>query len=273
MIRCAEVHDERYALCEGTQGMILDEAVVKRATRLRTSVAGSALLLAAALSVVSYSTASAETRHGSEEVPRKDRPAIVVFGASYAKNWSIRELDGLRVINKGVGGDETRGMLARFDGDVVASRPSAVLIWGFINDIFRSPRDQLASTSRHTRGNILNMLDKARKAGIRTILATEVTITSPAGFKEALARWYGSLRGKEGYHGYVNRYVRETNVWIRAVAAEQHIPLLDFEMVLDDGNGERRREYATEDGSHLSAAAYAALTAYTSGKIGSALGR
>jgi lysophospholipase L1-like esterase len=250
-----------------------EEAVVQRGIRLGRPVVMGTVLLAAALSVASHVLAAAETPRGSGAAPKDDRPVIVVFGASYAKNWVVDDLDGSRVVNKGIGGDDTSGMLARLDRDVVALRPAAVLIWGFINDIFRSPRDQIIATSERTRSNILGMLDRVRKAGIRPILATEVTITSPVGLQESLGRWLGALRGKEGYHSYVNRHVRELNVWLRAVAAEQRISLLDFEVVLGDSDGERRREYSTDDGSHLSAAAYTALTTYASGKIRSAAGR
>lgn len=203
----------------------------------------------------------------------QDRGTLVVLGASYAKNWGVSELDGIAVLNRGVGGDETRGMLARFQQDVISVGPRGVLVWGFINDIFRAPRDQLEPVLAQTRSNIIAMLDAAKRAGIRPILATEVTVTNPVGVRETLARLVGEWRGKRGYHDFVNRHVRETNAWLRLLAAERRLPLLDFETVLADANGERRRQYAADDGSHLSSVAYEALTRYSRGKIGTALAR
>ena len=45
------------------------------------------------------------------------------------------------VINRGVAGQQSFELLARFDNDVVPERPRAVILWGFINDIFRAPSD------------------------------------------------------------------------------------------------------------------------------------
>lgn len=214
---------------------------------------------------------AAESKKDRDNPSTKGRDTLVILGASYAKGWAISDLDGVVIVNRGTAGDETRAMLSRFQKDVVSVRPKAVLIWGFINDVFRAPRDQIETTLGQTRGNIIAMINLATRAGIKPILATEVTITNPAGARETLARWVGALRGKQGYHEYVNRHVRDTNVWIRQLAAERRIPVLNFETILADPNGERQRQFATEDGSHLSADAYDALTTYARGKLGAAL--
>ena len=41
----------------------------------------------------------------------------------------------LVVVNQGMDGDSTRGMLARFTGGVEAEKPAVVLVWGGINDL------------------------------------------------------------------------------------------------------------------------------------------
>ena len=41
------------------------------------------------------------------------------------------------MINRGVNGEQSFEMLKRFDSDVVATKPRAVILWGFINDVFR----------------------------------------------------------------------------------------------------------------------------------------
>ena len=102
----------------------------------------------------------------------------------------------------------------------------------------------------------------AQDAGITPILATEVTITTRTGFIESLASFVGELRGKSSYQDYINGLVVETNHWLTEVATKQDIVLLDFKTVLADETGKRKREYATDDGSHLTVAAYMALTDY-----------
>ncbi len=191
----------------------------------------------------------------SVSAPQK---TMVLIGASYAKSWPVTTLDGLTVSNKGAGGEQTHEMLARFDRDVIAAKPRAVLIWGFINDIFRSEPEELKEKLVRSRENIRNMVDKARGKGIVAILATEVTLPASTGW----AAWLGELRGKQSYREYINGHVIEMNQWIRALAAEKKLVVLDFEKVLADQDGSRKREFTTEDGTHLSVKAYEALTRY-----------
>jgi lysophospholipase L1-like esterase len=73
--------------------------------------------------------------------------------------------------------------------------------------------------------------------------------------------WVGSVLGKQSYMDFVNRHVLDTNAWIREVARREGIVLLDLEAVLSNGP-RRRRAYTAADGSHLTAAAYDALSRY-----------
>jgi len=75
-----------------------------------------------------------------------DNKTLVVIGASYTRGWNISEIAGLKVVNKGVNGNQSSEMLARFQADVIAVKPRAVIIWGFINDIFGSKRDEVNDT-------------------------------------------------------------------------------------------------------------------------------
>lgn len=193
---------------------------------------------------------------------------LVIIGASYANNWDIQTLGSFRIVNKGVGGEETHQMLARFDREVVREKPSAVLIWGFINDIFRSSRDAIGEKKQRTRANIEEMARRANAAGIRTILATEVLITAPDRLSDRLLGWYGAMRGKRSYQGYVNEQVRDVNIWIRELGKSRNLTVLDFERALAGESGGRQRKYATEDGSHLTPEAYSALTAYATAEFG-----
>ena len=195
------------------------------------------------------------------------RQRLVVIGASYARGWTDFSPGKFTVVNKGVDGDQSSGMLARFKKDVIDERPDVVIIWGFINDIFRSNREGIDPTLERTRKNMTEMVDLAKANGIKPVLATEVTIRGRSGIKETIASWLGRIKGGESYQDYVNRHVFRTNQWIREYALEQGILLLDFQPILADGEGRRKPEYATEDGSHLSTAAYARLSQYAAEKL------
>lgn len=190
--------------------------------------------------------------------------SLVVIGASYAGGWPVESVGGLPVVNKGVGGQESHEMLARFVDDVVAARPRYVIIWGFINDIFRTDLDSAEARLDRSREDYRRMIELAREAGIRPVLATEIAMAKSPGLVNALRYWFDDLRGKASYAQRVNRHVMAMNAWIREHAAANDIPVLDFERVLADGDGWRRPAYATEDGSHVTAEGYAALTAYVS---------
>ena len=186
---------------------------------------------------------------------------IVVLGASYAGGWQIDRIAGIEWINKGVAGQTSVEMLERFERDVAAVKPRAVILWGFINDIFRADADASAANQR-ARDTYTRMVELARERGIEPIIATEVTIRPEASWTNALASIVGALRGKESYQAWVNRHVMETNRWLVDLARREGLLLLDFRSTLAEGGGMRRAEFTQGDGSHITAAGYAALTTY-----------
>jgi lysophospholipase L1-like esterase len=189
---------------------------------------------------------------------------LVIIGASYAGGWKPQKtVAGYQVVNKGVSGQQSFEMLARFETDVVALKPDAVIIWGFINDVFRNDRDRIDQTLNRARESLVAMVESARKANIRPILATEVTMRGKAGFGETVSGFVGGLIGKESYQDYVNKQVIQTNRWIRDMATREQIALFDYEAILSDGSGARKKEFAKDDGSHISSAGYEAITEYT----------
>ncbi len=188
---------------------------------------------------------------------------LVIIGASYAQHWNPKKLSGLRVINKGSEGQQSHELLARFESDVVNAAPKAVIIWGFINDIFRSNPDEIESKIAEIRENISAMIELAKANNIQPILVTEVTITTPDNWVEHVAGLVGWLMGKTSYQEYVNKIVIDTNLWLKEMAAKNDILILDFQRHLSNEDGFRKRGFAKADGSHLSIAAYDALNEYT----------
>lgn len=202
------------------------------------------------------------------KVTENIKGTIVVIGASYAGGWNPgRPLAGYTIIAKGVSGQESSDILARFEADAISPKPDAVIIWGFINDIFRTDRANLADRLERTRQDLWAMVESARRAGIVPIVASEVTIRGENRWTEVAAGVIGRIMGKEGYQDFINRHVRETNAWLRATAQREGILLLDFETVLADSDGQRRKEYAAPDGSHISPQGYEALTRYADERL------
>lgn len=192
---------------------------------------------------------------------------IVLIGASYARSWPVVSLGGKRVVNRGISGNQTFEMLARFEDDVLAVEPEQVIIWGFINNIFRSEPDDLERALERVHENFESMYSLATDHGIDVVLATEVTIREPRGLVNLLAGITGRLLGKTSYQSYINRHVTETNRRLREFAARHEVTILDFEALLSGGQTQRHSAYAADDGSHLSEAAYDALTRYTNEQL------
>lgn len=69
---------------------------------------------------------------------KNDQQAVVFLGDSITQGWtpSFRgHFEGMKLANRGIGGDTTRGMLIRLQEDVLALNPSAVVILMGTNDI------------------------------------------------------------------------------------------------------------------------------------------
>jgi uncharacterized SAM-binding protein YcdF (DUF218 family)/lysophospholipase L1-like esterase len=187
---------------------------------------------------------------------------VVVLGASYAEGWKPGSIGGVPVINRGIAGQQSFELLARFDNDVVPERPRAVILWGFINDIFRAPSDTETALTR-VRESYAEMIARARRNGIEPVLATEVTIRPPAGsLIDRVRALIGTIRGKEAYQDRINRQVMAVNQWIAETAAREGLLVLQFQSVLSEPGGRRSAPFAQPDGSHITQAGYDALTSY-----------
>jgi lysophospholipase L1-like esterase len=196
---------------------------------------------------------------------------LVILGASYAGSWGTPPLPGYAVVNRGVGGEQTKGMRARFQKDVIAAQPKAVLIWGHINNITQTgvgDAAKLAAVKKAAQDDYLWMLQQARAAGIEVILATEIPLAEPTGFVNGAVAFVNGLRGKQSYATQVNREVRELNAFVRQLAAREQLVLLDFEKVFAPEGGARKPEFAKEDRSHVTPAGYQALTRYAVAELG-----
>ena len=191
-----------------------------------------------------------------------DERPVVILGASYAGGWKPARLGGHPVVNAGVAGEESWQMLARFDRDVVAQRPRAVILWGFINDIHRAPKDRVDQAVTKARESFVTMIARARAAGIEPILATELTIRPLDSWSETFGSWIGWALGKESYQAVINRRVIETNAWLRDLARREGLFVLDLHPQLSDADGMRRKAFAKADGSHIPPAGYDAINAY-----------
>lgn len=77
-------------------------------------------------------------RTGWSKEVQKDQGAVVFFGDSITQGWGPSMsgmFPGVKVANRGISGDTTRGMLIRLQDDVLALNPSAVVMLFGTNDL------------------------------------------------------------------------------------------------------------------------------------------
>ncbi len=184
---------------------------------------------------------------------------VILIGASYAAGLNMETVAGRRLINKGIGGEQSFETLARFDREVIALKPDAVILWGFINDIFRTEREKIGDALERIKSSYIAMIDKARENGIVPIVATEVTLSERPGFKAWVTGLIPRMLGKTSYQEYVNGHVMEINRWLKSYAREKGVIVLDFQALLADGGIMRKKAYSQKDGSHITEKGYAML--------------
>jgi len=199
--------------------------------------------------------------------PAMNTKHLVIIGASYAAEWENPNLPGYTVTNKGIGGQESSDLRARFESDVLALKPNTVMIWGHYNDIVRASADKMPAAKQKAQDNYRWMTEQARAAGIEVILLTELTIPIPDTFKENATAWVAGLLGKRDYRSQKNEQIKAVNVWLREYARAQKIKLIDLETALDSGNGTRKVEYTRDDNSHVSPAGYQTITSYVTAQL------
>lgn len=181
---------------------------------------------------------AAASAAGSAPAPTAPGRLVVALGDSITYNsdsWFRQLCAGRAVLsnclNQGIRGNTTSQMLARLDVDVLARRPSAVIVMGGTNDLARA-NPRTADIVRR----LVVVVQRCRGAGATVVLAT---IPPRDNFGPA---------------------VLELNRAIRAYAAHDRVPLLDLYPSIGDQAG-RFRPGLTLDGVHPTAPGSDLMTA------------
>lgn len=163
-----------------------------------------------------------------------DRPVEVVFmGNSITDSWIRVDPDFFEqngFLDRGISGQTTVQMLARFRSDVIDLKPQVVVILAGINDI---ARNNGPIELENVFGNIVSMCDLARYNGIKVVLCSLLPCDRFS--------WRPKMDPAEE--------VRRLNTMLERYAAEQKIPYVDYHRALDNGSGGMSEEFS-QDGGH-----------------------
>lgn len=166
--------------------------------------------------------------------------AWVLAGDSLLGNWRTweRDLEPRRVANRAIGGDVSRGLLFRFQEDVLDLNPSGIVLLIGGNDLSAlQPTDQTAR-------NIERMLDaiKARDASLPVILCT----LPPRDSARAPIKQTELMK--------LNASIKQL------AAARNNVVLLDLFPLFATADGQPQAPLFTADRLHISAAGYQVLS-------------
>ncbi|PWG81759.1 GDSL-type esterase/lipase family protein [Pararcticibacter amylolyticus] len=162
---------------------------------------------------------------------------IVFLGNSITEHGEWQELiPGKPVINRGIGGDNTFGVLARLD-DIVAAKPKTIFLLIGINDLSRKlPYDVIIRNYRRIIAKIKTGTPKTTLY-IQSILPLNSSMTTAP-----------YLQGRNPMQMELNRMIKE-------LCAEEKLTYIDLHPLFEDENKELKKELSI-DGIHLKASAY-----------------
>lgn len=152
---------------------------------------------------------------------------------------------GYEMVNRGVGGDTTAGMLARCQNEVFACRPDAMILLGGANDIFYTWDYRPASA------NVISMVKQAQSHGISVLVGLPLPFVA----EEIPVRAWNADRDNHHVAAVLARYAR----WLTLYCTESKIPVIDFRSHFFNSDGSVRRELFFSDGVHPNPAGHQLL--------------
>jgi lysophospholipase L1-like esterase len=203
-------------------------AATRRRSRRAPIHAPDVLLVAALGDSITEGSPEYDARRGGDET-------------SQWEYWATRARPRLRFRNRGVYGERTDEVAARFDCAVEGA--AAVVLQGGINDIAQGRSVDVAAA------NMQALVSRAKANGIVVALADVVP-------------WNNGWPDAESP-------IRALNELLSAVAAEEAVVLLRFHDTLEDADrpGRINAEWAHADGDHPSIAGYRRLGEYVASAL------
>jgi len=186
--------------------------------------------------------------------PAKGESRVVFLGDSITEFWTLSgSFRGKPYVNRGISGQTTPQILLRFRQDVIALRPSVVVILAGTNDIAENTGP---TTLAAIEDNLASMVDLAKRNGIRVVLSSLLPALQYP--------WKPELAPVEK--------IRALNDWIKDYAAKEGLVFLDYHSAMANDKRGLRAELS-EDGVHPNQAGYAVMAPLVEKAITAALGK
>ncbi|MFN7937725.1 MAG: GDSL-type esterase/lipase family protein [Bryobacteraceae bacterium] len=158
------------------------------------------------------------------------QPIVVAFGDSLTapRKGVITYSDVLKIVNRGVGGNNTDQARARFEKDVLAAHPNLVIIQLGTNDaavdVWKKPpaTEPRVAVARY-RENMQYFIDALRSIKAKVILMTPNRMAWTPKLRELYGRPPYDTASDDGFNLLLDLY---SDV-LRGIALRENIPLVD----------------------------------------------
>lgn len=187
------------------------------------------------------------TRYRDEDAkmlpPAPGENRVVFLGDSITDAWGRSHgkfFPGKPWVNRGISGQTTPQMLVRFQQDVLALHPAAVVILAGTNDIAENTGPEPMSAIED---NFRSMVTLAKANHVRVVLSSVL----PA----SRYNWRPGIAPAEK--------IRELNQWLQGYAAEQHLVYLNYYPALVNDEGGMKPALTTDGTVHPNDAGYAIM--------------
>ena len=218
-----------------------------------------AVLYVASVSVCGSSAAIAAT--GQPERPILAPPSVVFIGDSISAIWGSGQegpefAEHPNWIDKGVSGQNSSQVLARFQTDVIDLHPQIVHILVGTNDVYPGwtlePTEGTPGNGIDSPADVEAMVQMAQANFVRVILST----IPPWGCEASNCVLALAADPTPSRYARINSW----NAWIEEYALSQGIPVVDYHSALLAPDGEHYVPELTLDGVHPSAAGFVVMT-------------
>lgn len=161
------------------------------------------------------------------------------FGVKKNENWiSQISLENTDIINKGIDGDTTSGMLARFNGDVISQTPNYVLITGGMNDFISGSNCEIPQN------NYMAMVHQAFHNGIIPIVGID------PGFQPSSVRQDWSMFSN---FDLVLKKHQQLRTWLKQMCHTFGVFYIDFDKLFSEATSNLPKNNYYLDGLHFTA--------------------
>ena len=192
----------------------------------------------------------------SKMPPASKQPRVVFLGDTITDSWRLNEyFTGRDFVNRGIAGQTTLQMLARFRQDVLSLSPKAVVILAGTNDI------AAGIALNQIEDALIEMADLAKAHGIKPVFASVLPVSD---YHKDADPAYEMTKSRPP------ATIEALNRWVQGYCRNSGLVYLDYYSAMADAMGQLKADLS-DDGLLPNAKGYRVMSPVTLEAIGRAL--